>query len=109
VLLTLPASFLVWARVYFYAVIGTALSTAFFASPAKLYLIKKINDRSGGSLKRIHSQESLASNEPVLGLPPDPQMDLEEAVQEVKAEMAARQRKGARRAETVPVPSAKAS
>ncbi|KAA8572641.1 hypothetical protein EYC84_003240 [Monilinia fructicola] len=34
ILLTLPASFLVWSRVYFYAIIGTALSTAFFASPA---------------------------------------------------------------------------
>ena len=97
VLLTLPASFLVWRRVYFYAIIGTALSTAFFASPAKLYLIKALNQRSGatgGSFKRTQSQESLAGQQPVLGLPPDPQRDLAEVVQEVKAEMEARQRKG---------------
>ncbi|PSS16791.1 hypothetical protein M430DRAFT_51133 [Amorphotheca resinae ATCC 22711] len=92
VLLTLPASLLVWSRVYFYAIIGTALSTAFFASPAKAYLIKKLNERSGekGKLQRTQSQESLAGKEPVLGLPPDPQQDLEEVVREVRAEMAAR-------------------
>lgn len=91
-LLTLPASLLVWSRVYFYAIIGTALSTAFFASPAKAYLIKKLNERSGekGKLQRTQSQESLAGKEPVLGLPPDPQQDLEEVVREVRAEMAAR-------------------
>jgi lysophospholipid acyltransferase len=93
VLLTLPASLLVWSRVYFYAIIGTALSTAFFASPAKAYLIKKLNERSGekAKLQRTQSQESLAGKEPVLGLPPDPQQDLEEVVREVRAEMAARQ------------------
>lgn len=105
VLLTLPASFLVWARVYFYAAIGTALSTAFFASPAKAFLIKRLNERAGtNTLKRTHSQESLASKEPVLGLPSEPQEDLEEMVSEIKAEMEARQRKGIRRAETAPVP-----
>jgi lysophospholipid acyltransferase len=106
VLLTLPASFLVWTRVYFYVVIGTALSTAFFASPAKAYLGKKLNERSGttgGKLHKTQSQESLASQEPVLGLPPDPQQDLEEVVKEVRAEMEARQRKGIKRAETAPV------
>jgi lysophospholipid acyltransferase len=109
--LTLPASFLVWTRVYFYAIIGTALSTAFFASPAKAYLIKKLNERAGktgAKLQRTHSQETLASKEPVLGLPPDPQKDLEEVVQEVRAEMEARQRKGIRRSETVPAPALKA-
>ena len=107
VLLTLPASFLVWARVYFYAVIGTALSTAFFASPAKAFLIKKLNERAGtsGPLKRTISQESLASKEPVLGLPAEPQKDLEEIVSEVRAEMEARQRKGITRTETAPIPA----
>jgi lysophospholipid acyltransferase len=109
VLLTLPASFLVWARVYFYAVIGTALSTAFFASPAKAFLIKKLNERAGtsGPLKRTISQESLASKEPVLGLPAEPQKDLEEIVSEVRAEMEARQRKGITRTETAPIPANK--
>ncbi|CAL3965957.1 unnamed protein product [Diplocarpon coronariae] len=107
VLLTLRESLLVWARVYFYAVIGTALATAFFASPAKAFLIKKLNRHSGNteSLKRAHSQESLASKEPILGLPSEPQQDLEELVFEVKSEMQARQVRGSvKRAATVPLP-----
>lgn len=99
-LLTLPASFLVWARVYFYAIIATALTTAFFASPGKAILVKKLNERAGttGPLKKTHSQESLSSKEPVLGLPSEPQEDLEELVSEVKAEMELRQRKGSKSA-----------
>jgi len=111
VLLTLPASFLVWARVYFYVVILTALATAFFASPAKAMLIKNLNKRAGttGPLQRTHSQESLASKEPVLGLPSEPQKDLEELMDEVKREMEARQRRGSlKKAATMPAGKAKA-
>ncbi|KAH8683048.1 MBOAT, membrane-bound O-acyltransferase family-domain-containing protein [Tricladium varicosporioides] len=97
VLLTLHASFLVWARVYFYGAIGTALATAFFTSPAKAYLIKTLSSRAGtpqgAQLKRSTSTDSLTSKEPVLGLPVEPQRDLEELVGEVRAEMEARQRK----------------
>lgn len=98
VLLTLPASFLVWARVYFYAVIATAFTSAFFTSPAKAFLVKKLNKRAGttGPLKRTHSQESLSSKEPVLGLPSEPQKDLEELVSEVRAEMETRQRRNSK-------------
>ncbi len=96
-LLSLQASFLVWSRVYFYAIIGTALSTAFFASPAKPFLIKKLNERkerSGPKLQRTLSSESIASKEPILGLPANPTQDLEEMMQEAKAEFEARQRRG---------------
>ncbi|TVY49908.1 Lysophospholipid acyltransferase [Lachnellula occidentalis] len=93
VLLTLPASFLAWARVYFYGAIGTALATAFFASPAKAILIKRLNQRAGTpTLKRSASPDSISSREPVLGLP-DPQEDLGELLSEVRAEIEARQRK----------------
>ncbi|EKD13501.1 MBOAT family protein [Drepanopeziza brunnea f. sp. 'multigermtubi' MB_m1] len=105
VLLTLPASFLVWARVYFYAVIGTALATAFFASPAKAMLIQKLNARAAttGPLKRTMSQESFSSKEPILGLPSEPEKDLDELVSEVKAEMEDRRRRlSLKRAQTVP-------
>jgi lysophospholipid acyltransferase len=51
---------------------------------------------------RTFSTESLTGKDPVLGLPPDPEQDLAEAVKEVKAEMEARQRKGIRRADTAP-------
>ncbi|TEY74310.1 hypothetical protein BOTCAL_0074g00270 [Botryotinia calthae] len=97
ILLTLPASFLVWSRVYFYAVIGTALSTAFFASPAKSHLMKIVSERTGKSdkgLKRSASMESLGGKEPVLGLPADPSRDLDEAIEEAKAELQARKRMG---------------
>ncbi|RDW89440.1 MBOAT family protein [Coleophoma cylindrospora] len=112
VLLTLSDSFLVWARVYFYAIIGTALSMAFFASPAKASLVKALNKRSGATapsgrpsdLKHSYSQESLAGKEPVLGLPPDPEADIDEAIKEVKAEMQARQRKGMGKPDTAPKP-----
>ncbi|TVY91481.1 Lysophospholipid acyltransferase, partial [Lachnellula willkommii] len=94
VLLTLPASFLVWARVYFYGAIGTALATAFFASPAKAVLIKKLNERAGTpTLKRSASPDSISNREPVLGLPAEPQEDLGELLSEVRAEIEARQRK----------------
>ncbi|KAG9239400.1 MBOAT family protein-like protein [Amylocarpus encephaloides] len=94
VLLTLPASFLVWARVYFYGAIATALATAFFSSPAKGLLIQKLKARAGTpELHKSASQENLAHHEPMLGLPAEPQKDLEELVGEVKAEMEIRKRK----------------
>ena len=77
--------------------IGTALSTAFFASPAKQFLVKKLNARAeatGPKLQRTQSSESIANKEPVLGLPPDPSKDLEEMMQEARAEFEARQRRG---------------
>lgn len=113
VFLTLNASFLVWARVYFYGVIGTALVTGFFASPAKAFVVKELkkrNEKAGvtapaarptGDLHRTASTES--HKEPVLGLPAEPQMDFEEMVGEVRAEMEARQRRGIKRGETEPV------
>lgn len=88
VLLTLPASFLVWARVYFYGAIGSGLATAFFASPGKAFLIKMNNERSGtSSVHKTSSQENLSSKEPMLGLPAEPVEDLGEMMAEIKAEM----------------------
>ncbi len=76
------------------------MSTAFFASPAKAFLAKKIKIRAGVTasgkgvgLKRVQSAESLAQSEPVLGLPAEPQRDLEELVGELKKELEARQRR----------------
>lgn len=101
VLLSLPASYLVWSRVYFYAIIGTALSTGFFSSPAKAFLKKKLEMRAqnaGSQLKRSYSQESLAGRDPVMGLPPD---GLDETLMEIKAEIEANQRKGVHRNDTM--------
>ncbi|RDL35171.1 putative membrane-bound O-acyltransferase-containing protein 5 [Venustampulla echinocandica] len=97
ILLTLPDSLLVWTRVYFYGVIGTAAVTAFFSSPGKDLLIKKHLLRTGaaedGKLEKAASQDS-EDKEPLLGLPGQPQEDLEELVGEVRAELEARQRRG---------------
>lgn len=88
VLLTLPDSMLVWSRVYFYGIIGTALSTAFFASPAKNFIKKALNERAapgGVSMKRTSSQESMAGKDPLQGLPSDPFADLNEIKEEMEA------------------------
>jgi lysophospholipid acyltransferase len=101
VLLTLPASWLVWSRVYFYAIIGIVLATAFFASPAKPWLKQKLDKRAakaGTNLKRSYSQESLAAQQPVMGLPPE---SLGEAINEIRMEMEARQRQGLTRSTTI--------
>ncbi|KAI9808536.1 MAG: hypothetical protein M1825_003685 [Sarcosagium campestre] len=102
ILLTLPASLKVWARVYLYCPIGIVLSIAFFASPAKGYLIAKLKRRGAArvdaaadnsqKMQRVQSQDSIRP--PALGLPNDPGRDLDEAVREVMAEVELRRRKG---------------
>ena len=70
--------------------IGTAFATVFFSSPAKGFLVKRINARSGtpgSSLHRSQSQESIANKEPILGLPAEPGEDLGEIMAEVQAEL----------------------
>jgi hypothetical protein len=62
---------------------------AFFASPAKLWLSKKLASRNATTLKRPQSQEDL----PALGVPTDPEKDLSEAIAEVKEEIESRRRK----------------
>ena len=102
VVLTLPDSLLVWGRVYFYAIIGVICSMAFFASPAKAWLIKKQKARSAvptktserpiPGLKKEDSFANLLQADPskhpqLLGLPEDPEKDMDEAVREVIQEV----------------------
>ncbi|RYP10080.1 hypothetical protein DL764_000871 [Monosporascus ibericus] len=101
ILLRLDKSLTVWASVYFYAVIGTGASMAFFASPAKVYLRKKLEKRTraaGVRLVRSASTESLADSkrsEPVLGIG-DPVKDIDDAIQEIKEELEKQQDKRSR-------------
>ena len=113
-ILTFSGSLLAWSRVYFYAVVGTAASMAFFASPAKKTLRKMLEARAAkagvvtpglegkqqqqqlasgnkrvGEMKRMGSTDSLQSL-PVLGMSLDPERELDEALSEIKAEMEAR-------------------
>lgn len=107
-ILTFSGSLLAWSRVYFYAVVGTAASMAFFASPAKKTLRKMLESRAAKAgvvtpsssdgkqqpstrveIKRANSTDSL-QNLPVLGMSQDPERELDEALSEIKAEMEAR-------------------
>jgi lysophospholipid acyltransferase len=89
-LLTFPNSLLAWSRVYYYAVIGTAALTVFFASPAKGYLKKEIEKRNAkagaddGKLTRSASSDSLASRAPVMGITQDLGRELDDAMSEIR-------------------------
>jgi lysophospholipid acyltransferase len=102
-LLAMDKSLLVWSRVYFYAVVGIAASMAFFASPAKPMMRKKLEERqakaAGGSgsngrghpLVRTSSTDSV-NRLPVLGVSGDPEREVDEAFAEIKSEMEMRRR-----------------
>ncbi|KAI0480797.1 MBOAT-domain-containing protein [Xylariaceae sp. FL0804] len=99
VILRLDQSLVSWSRVYFYAIITTGGSIALFASPAKARLRAMLERRTreaGARLVRSVSTESLGSGsggslhhgqEPILGLSQDPGRDLDDAIQEIRAEV----------------------
>lgn len=103
-LLTMDTSLLVWSRVYFYAVGGIIASMAFFASPAKSLLRKKLEERQakaagsiggkarGAPLVRTSSTDSI-SRLPVLGISGDPAREVDEAMAELKSEIELRARR----------------
>lgn len=100
-LLTLPASLLVWTRVYFYAIIGVILSMAFFASPAKPFLIRKLKERNRGVVAMKKGEENEKRNNENgehaimgLGLPSDPAREVDEAVREIREEVEKRRERG---------------
>lgn len=95
VILRLDHSLQAWGRVYFYAILTTGATLAFFASPAKAALRKKLEARTkeaGVRLVRSASTDSLTAvgsraQEPVLGLSADPGRDIDEAIQELRGEV----------------------
>ena len=89
-ILNFSGSLEVWRRLYFYPVIGIIASMAFFASPGKIYLQKKLEARQkpvGAKMVRNLSQDGLSGREPVLGVSLDPERDMNEVVEEIKAEI----------------------
>lgn len=89
-MLSLSSSLHVWGEMYFYPVVITALSMAFFSSPGKKFLRKKLEQRQGnvaGKLTRSTSQESLSSKEPVYGVSADAERDISEMVDVIKSDM----------------------
>lgn len=117
--LSLADSLIIWGRVYFYTLIGTAASFALFSRslPFRKALVKKQSDRVANidenglekvvrevaakekrdDLLRRESTETLSSGmkkAPTLGLPDDPEAEIEEIVAEVKKEIEERKRRG---------------
>lgn len=92
ILLSFGDSMTVWSRVYFYGIVCTLGSIAVFASPVKALLVSKLKRRNRPHVARTVSQETVRP--PTLGLPSDPERDFDEAVQEVKAEIESRRRRG---------------
>ena len=62
---------------------------AFFASPAKPWLVKKLKERNQNALQPKEKAEH-----PLMGLPSDPAGDIDEAVREIKDEVEARRSRG---------------
>ncbi|KAF9883310.1 lysophospholipid acyltransferase [Aspergillus nanangensis] len=91
VLLSYGASIRVWQSVYYYGIIGNALSLVFFASPAKGFLIRKLKTRNRPYVPRTTSTDHL---QPTLGLPSDAIQEFDDAVQEIKSEIESRRRRG---------------
>ncbi|KAI9704642.1 MAG: lysophospholipid acyltransferase [Bogoriella megaspora] len=91
VLLSFRDSFQVWARVYFYCIIGVAACLGFLASPGKAYLQHQIHQRTARpKMPRAPTQDG----EPVLGLPNDPEKEIAEAIEEIRQEVERRQKEG---------------
>lgn len=100
VLLTLPDSLFVWSRVYFYTIIGTVATIGFFSSPGKKWLIKQLEARN----KQLQQkQRPTTERRPTTevpgrtfgpGLPDDLEMEVTEAMQEIKEDVATRRRNG---------------
>ncbi len=106
VILSFSGSLRAWSRVYFYSPIGVILTMAFFASPAKQYLIK-LQERRLGSVRTTTEREDMkhdtsaplaiesqTERTPVMGLPSDPGHEMDEMMEEVNEQVALRRRTG---------------
>lgn len=86
ILLSIHDSVLVWARVYFYCIVGVAALNIFLLTPGKTWLAKKVKARNPRpDLKRNESQESLQGA--TLGVPMDPGKEYDEMVDEIVEEV----------------------
>ncbi|KAK1149917.1 Lysophospholipid acyltransferase [Aspergillus melleus] len=92
IFLSFKTSIDVWRSVYFYGILSNAASLAFFASPAKGYLIRKLKVRNKPQMTRTSSTESM--HQPTLGLPSDAIQEFDDAVQEIRSEIEVRRRRG---------------
>ncbi|KKF92231.1 Lysophospholipid acyltransferase [Ceratocystis platani] len=90
----------VWRRLHYFAIVGVQLVMVFFASPAKGFLRKQLETRQAKgrffgprpSLSRNASTDSVSSTHPVLGVADNIEKDVTEMVEEIKAEIEAKQK-----------------
>lgn len=96
IFLTLPESVKVWARVYFFGVLGVGTCYAFLLSPFKATLAKKVKSRSKPGLERTASSGSIAGGDmqSTLGLPHNPEFEISQITKAVREEVEARKRRG---------------
>lgn len=95
-ILTFTDSIRTWSNVYFYALVWTIAVLIFFASPGKAWLKKKLEARQGKAnarLVRTISSDSITGNQPILGISKDIEGDINEAIEELKAEVEAQRKK----------------
>ncbi|KAF2861878.1 MBOAT-domain-containing protein [Piedraia hortae CBS 480.64] len=87
VLLNARDSLHVWAANYMYCIVGTAISSAFLASPGKAWLMHKVKARQSDK-KDLHRSDSMESLQgATLGVPSEPGRELDEIVDEVLEEV----------------------
>ncbi|SMQ53226.1 unnamed protein product [Zymoseptoria tritici ST99CH_3D7] len=95
ILLSIRSSTLVWARVYFYAIIGVLGCSIFLATPGKAWLSKKVKARTGASrpgIRRNESQDHLEGA--TLGVPVNLVKEFDEMVDEIVEEVKRRRAAG---------------
>lgn len=96
--LSFAGSIRAWSHVYFYGAAWTVACLVLFATPGKAALRGQLEMRQGqasAKLVRSISTESLTGKDPILGISKDPERDVTEAMQEIRAEVEARQKKRA--------------
>jgi lysophospholipid acyltransferase len=93
ILLSFSASMTVWARVYFYCILGVIGCIAFLFSPGKAYVVKQLKKRQGVEQPGMQRVESARAGT-TLGLPDDPETEIQEIAAEVRREIESRRARG---------------
>ena len=80
----------VWGQVYYYEIVLSIGALALFASPVKGMLAKKIKAMQRPGVQRIKSD----GPDVMLGVPADPEKEIHDITEEIKAEIERRRKEG---------------
>ncbi|OCK80814.1 MBOAT family protein [Lepidopterella palustris CBS 459.81] len=95
--LSFSDSMKVWGRVYFYCLVGVAISLGCIFSPLKRKLQDQLKKRNRGKIEEVVKEEQekeRVQQEPTLGLPDDPEAEVEEIVAEIKRDIEEMRKRG---------------